>query len=1517
MGSSPQQATNGDMADGHAASADTNDIKQLQQWNGKGVARDDTLRVHDLIQAHFDGQPSAPSVCSWDGSLTYRDLDQLSSGLADELMARGVGCETFVPLYFQKSKWTAVAILAVVRAGAAFVLLDDSHPLPRLREICEEAHATIVLAACELRDKAQQLVDESPVILVGETQSQQWPRDNNESWRASPVTGTSALYAVFTSGSTGKPKGAVNEHASLCAAAQASGRALAMSCRTRAFQFASYAFDPTIMDFLRTWIYGGCVCIPSPAQAKNDIAAAMTQLGANLASLTPSVARLLDADALPALRALEFAGEPMLQSDLEKWADRVLLVNAYGTAECSVYSVICSPVRRDGHPHNIGFAAGCVAWIVDPADHHTLLPIGQAGELVLEGAGIGRGYLSNKELTAASFVLGPAWLHQFRGEESRHIRLYKTGDLAQYQPDGSLRCLGRKDTQAKVRGQRIELGEVEWHIGDLLHQRHQVVVDVVQVHRGVGTQAVLVAFVRLRDAVVDEESPATELFATPTDVFRLQMEKVEMELKGRVPAYMVPGAFVALNYVPLSISGKTDRRRLREETAARPWAGIEAYMLHQKSRHYSPKTDIERILQGSFAHILGVQAEELAPHDSFFRRGGDSISAMQLSAHCRRRGLSITTQEIFQYPTIAELNARILTQVDSQAPSTALPFPLSPVQHMLLQQKSFPSRESHSLQVPSRSLFLQLARPISLIELESAIQSVIHRQPSLSMRFTTGEDGQLMQTVTSLIRGSYQCSHIQTSAAAAVATLDPRPERLNLETGPLLLADLITTQSDDSQHLLLVAPQIVVDVPSWQIILNELSSCFTGGELSSSVATASFQSWCEAIRPHINGQLNGQSAEWTLSNFWGLVDPSSTKSSRTISTEFILDASRTALLLQRGEHALRAEPPEILLGVFLHAFRASFPGRDGLQIFIERDGRTAGASQVVGQFTTYTPIMLQPGQDGDVVDVVRRAKHAHRKARKEHSIHSGHVFPMEAIFHWKQEKEHQALSSGSEVGELFLQEVSSPVSGCESHQARKPALFELNLLQSGSSLAFSLVYRENMMHQDAISQWFQRSQDTLDELLPRLENLTFRPMLDDFSQLSITPAELETLILDILAQQDILSLSDIADIYPASFIQQGMLLSQARDPQAYWSRTSWEARSRDGSVVVLHRLQEAWQQVAMSHSILRTLFVQSQDGSHYQVLLMHPPLPVKILPLNALEQIQVTTNEAPGGLKRRTLLPWSLTLRPLSDGSVTCEIQISHALMDGESMQLLIRDVQRAYDAEQPHRAPPLYSQYVGYLNQVSRNPVLEYWKGYLEGTEPCHFPAFPSSQLTPAVEKLVDLDIVIEDAHQLFSFCREEGITLFNVVQLAWAIVLQCYTGNETVAFGYLTSGRDVPIDGAEDMVGPLINMLIVRIDLQGDLSVRKHLHECRDRYMQSIPNQHCSLAAIYRALGHSGTPMFNTIITYQKLLPIDTSATIEFIEILDQQPTEVSCINNSTETRADRITLVRHSLECQGWPQ
>ncbi|GAW24458.1 hypothetical protein ANO14919_140420 [Xylariales sp. No.14919] len=336
--------------------------------------------------------------------------------------------------------------------------------------------------------------------------------------------GCNALYAVFTSGSTGKPKGAVNEHASFCTAAKGSGRALRMSSQTRAFQSASF---------------------------------------------TPSVARLLDAQALSGLQALELASEPMLHTDLQKWADHVLLVNAYGIAECSVYSVIHPAMPCTAHPHNIGFAVGCVTWIVDQDNSDIPLPVGEVGELVLEGVTVGRGYLNNQTMTADAFPLKLSWLSSFRGETPYRHRLYKTGDLVQYQDDGSLVYVGRKDTQAKVDGQRIELSEVEWHKREILGPQNNVVAEMIQVHRNGSKQTILIAFVRLQDAGEDETYPTSDLlFRVRTDHFRVRMEMVENELRARVPTYMIPRAFVAFDYIPLSIPGKTDRRRLQQEAAS-------------------------------------------------------------------------------------------------------------------------------------------------------------------------------------------------------------------------------------------------------------------------------------------------------------------------------------------------------------------------------------------------------------------------------------------------------------------------------------------------------------------------------------------------------------------------------------------------------------------------------------------------------------------------------------------------------------------------------------------------------------------------------------------------------------------------------------------------------------------------------------------------------------------------------------------------------------------------------------
>lgn len=1495
------------------------DMAQYHVWNDTVAPTDSNALTHDLIAARIAAAPGAPSVCAWDGEWTYAELDRLSSALASRLRARGVGCEDLVPVLVPKSKWTAIAVLAVIRSGAAFVLLDDAHPLARLRALCAELRAPVILAAEDRRGEAAQLLGKdngtARVLPVGaESLNPRCVADDDQGWRAAPVTGTSALYAVFTSGSTGQPKGAVVEHASLCAAALASGRVLGMSAQTRAFQFASFAFDPTIMDFLRTWIHGACVCIPSPQQARNDIAGAFTALRANMASLTPSVARMLDTEALPGLRILEFAGEPMLPSDVEKWADRVLLVNAYGNAECSVYSVMRSPVRRGMEPNNIGFPVACVAWIVDETDASILLPLGQVGELVLEGPGIGRGYLNHPEMTAGSFICDPPWLHEFRGVSPGGTRLYKTGDLAQYQPDGSLLCLGRKDTQTKIRGQRIELSEVELHIRDQLRPEDEVVVEVVRLDERREGRAVLVAFVRLHDITPSDGGPhgQTDLLAPPSEAFRMKMEEIERVLESRVPAYMVPSAFVALNHVPLSLSGKTDRRHLREEVARKSWVHIEAYMLKQAEAPLAPATELERQVRDAFAHVLDIDADRIGLHDSFFRRGGDSILAMQLSAHCRSQGLHVTTQDIFQRPTVSSLKDIIGTQDDQ-------PFPISPSQRMLLEQHGRLSDGSHHDSSIYSSRAIRLPGSPDLKELQSALQSLVHRHPALRTTFTVGADGQWVQVVREPLPAFFQCISVPvpvTRAGGLLPDWDPQLERLDLRNGPLLLAHLATVEGNGPGYLYLVAPRVSLDNTSWDIIVRDLSDHLESRDAPNRVMNGSFRSWMAKTAPSLAGaNKTGQLLPLQV-GFEGKHAFSDHLQDMVAGplAEFKLDTQTASQLWCEGVDNLRANPKEMFLGVLLHSFRSVFPNQKNLFVLLEHDGRTHHVSHEVGQFTTYTPLILSSLATG-LLDAVGHAKDTFRAAVRRHDIDHTRDDEIFVIIRWSTSK---MLSDPSGDADTEMRKLLQPFhrldEGGRSTLRRQPDTLDITVAHTPNSLHVQLLDFQDRLPHDSTCQWFDMCWNSFTELPQRWSEAVLPPRASDFPQLDMSQASLTTLIDDILEQNRVVNSHSIEDIYPLAFIQQGMLLSQARDPRTYYSSTAWAVSSHDRGSIDVDRLREAWEMTARRHSILRTVFMQGRDGSYYQVVLKSPRLPITTRRLDG--EASTTTIGSPDD--EQPVLPWKLMLMGDKDGqTVTCELHISHALMDGDSMRVLVRDAGRAYRGRHDAQHTPHYREYIEYLRQTPQDSALEYWKTSLQDTEPCLFPSFEGIRQNTALPRFQDIEVAMDDVSRLHMFCETEGVTLFNVVQLAWAIVLQCYTGNDTVVFGYLTSGRDVPVEAAEDIVGPLINMLISRVELDRGVSVRSGLAQCRDRFTESLPHQHCALADIYRALGQSGAGLFNTIITYQKELAVDSDASIAFKQIWDRQPTEVSHLytrrNDLQWYRLTQTRPVRHRRERQ----
>ncbi|CAN9330998.1 unnamed protein product [Alternaria alternata] len=643
-------------------------LEEIWSWNS-AVPQATERCIHELFAEQAKARPDAPAVCAWDGELTYGELDALSTKLAAYLVQLGIKHEDVVPLCFEKSMWTVVAILAVLKAGGAFVPLDPDHPVSRHEEIFKQTGAQVVLVSAQ--QSTLFTTSGRHVLTVGEATTSKLHAVINTTRPL--VQPTDAAYVMFTSGSSGVPKGVVLEHRAVSTSCLGHGRAFGIKNHARVLQFASYVFTDSIVEIITTLVYGGCICVPSDSDRRNDLATTINAFDVNWAILTSSVARLLDPNEIPSLRTLVVGGEQVYSADWDRWSSSVQIINGYGQTECCA---ICTGYvgKREFESGTIGTSIASVSWVVDPENHHRLVPLGSIGELLVEGPILARGYLNDAKKTAAAFIDDPAWLLEGCGDYTgRRGRIYKTGDLVRYNSDGSLVCLGRKDGQVKVRGQRVELGEIEHHVRECLPEAKQLAVELV-LPSGEGDRAMLAAFVRLEDdtrnaLLVNGEAKSDSMAPV---VFQSRGEK---ELAERLPGYMVPTVFFAIQTFPTLTSGKTDRKRLREIGASFTAQQLAEMRTSSQGPKWQPSTGAEQVMQQLWARVLSVEPDSIGLDDSFFRLGGDSIAAMKLVGEARRTGLQLSVADVFRHPKLAAL-ARLDTNkhgsIAEEVPAFAL-----------------------------------------------------------------------------------------------------------------------------------------------------------------------------------------------------------------------------------------------------------------------------------------------------------------------------------------------------------------------------------------------------------------------------------------------------------------------------------------------------------------------------------------------------------------------------------------------------------------------------------------------------------------------------------------------------------------------------------------------------------------------------------------------------------------------------------------------------------------------------
>lgn len=644
-------------------------LEQLWTWN-QHVPSLITSCLHDIISEQARRQPHKIAVESWDGSLTYQQLEHFSSQLARQILQRNVKAGSRIPLCFEKSMWTVVAVLAVMKAGTTFSLTDPSQPVARLQTIVEQTGADLIITSVAQSELGKEIFRERGQVLA-------ISRDYFDSIKASQpntalpqVPAESPMYVIFTSGSTGKPKGVVITHANYTSGAIPRAEAVGYNSASRCFDFPSYAFDVSIDCMLCTLATGGQICVPSEEARMNDLSGAIRQSKANMVHMTPSVARVLDSDIIPSLDVLGLGGEAVSASDAAAWSKNTSLIIAYGPSECTVGCTINNTVTIST---GIGKGVGGVTWIVDPDDHNILMPVGAVGELIIEGPVVGVGYLDEPEKTAQVFIEDPTWLKSgYKAFPGRPGRLYKTGDLVRYESNGSgsIEFVGRKDQQVKLRGQRVELAEVEHHLRASLPNGIKVAAEVIKPENG-GAPS-LVAF--LSESATVGTAGVDPAIVDPSPELKTVLTTVSTVMGSRVPRYMIPVAFVTLQHMPSLVSGKIDRKKLREIGTSIPREIFSRMQATEAQEEEEPETEMEKKLQQAWFEVLGSDAK-IFRQSNFFALGGDSLRAMRLVVAARANEIALTVADIFTNPTLSHMASKA-TQISESSVEDISPFSL-------------------------------------------------------------------------------------------------------------------------------------------------------------------------------------------------------------------------------------------------------------------------------------------------------------------------------------------------------------------------------------------------------------------------------------------------------------------------------------------------------------------------------------------------------------------------------------------------------------------------------------------------------------------------------------------------------------------------------------------------------------------------------------------------------------------------------------------------------------------------
>jgi len=862
------------------------DERQALLTMAQGPRRDYDLSrpLHQWIEDQVTRTPGAIAVELGGQALTFAELNRQANGVARRLQAAGVGIGDPVPIAAERSLELVVGLLGAMKSGGAYVPLDPAYPPARREFMIADLAARIILDERSIREAAAGGLDANlPYGGVAD----------------------SLAYTIYTSGSTGMPKGAQNTHRGIVNRLCWMQEAFALTPADRVLQKTPYSFDVSVWEFFWPLMVGARLVLAKPDGHRDNRYLATLIQDAGITTLhfvPPMLHAFLDEPGAPActsLRRVICSGQELPASVRQRFFEVLPgaeLHNLYGPTEAAV-DVTWHACRADDRRTFVPIGAPIANTSILILDgERDLAPIGVAGELYIGGVQVARGYLNRPELTAEKFVANP-----FAVGET----MYRSGDLARYLPDGEVEFLGRTDFQVKIRGLRVELGEIEH---------------------------ALTSHVDVREAIVllREDRPGSKVLTAYLATARMDHAALAGELRARLgvslPAYMLPDAFVALPALPLTSNGKVDRRALpppaMTATHSRP-----------------PGTETERALAGVWKSVLGV--DEVGADDNFFSLGGDSIRSTQMIARARRLGYDFSVRDVLTQPTIAGLARLASPAVTAAAPvfdtTDTHDLPLLPMQQWFF-------AITNGTALFNQAVVLHSTEPLRAEPLQASLNDLVARHDALRLRFPLGKDGSRSARLI--------------DAAAAAVRVGSAPA-FDPETGPLLSAEL---SGDPSTTLTLTAHHLIVDGVSWRTLVADLQTAYqarTNGRAPLFADPApSYVQWARAQAAFAAAPVADAEAIHWLTERWDL-------GSRTLP---VAADPVEAGLAGAGEEVFDVpvapmpghEMEAMLLALLAGAVE---PAAEVLRVDLEGHGRApvpgADGSSVVGWCASLHPVLLR------------------------------------------------------------------------------------------------------------------------------------------------------------------------------------------------------------------------------------------------------------------------------------------------------------------------------------------------------------------------------------------------------------------------------------------------------------------------------------------------------------------------------------------------------------------------------